>query len=478
MLIFLFSLYCSFHGIGQEASSKIDSIDLRAFVDTLSSSQFEGRGVDNDGQIKTQEFIVDKFKALRLKPFFGDGFLEKFFLHQTDRGKLYVETHNHRLLQNLDQMVYEGAIHHNKTMEREVVFGGYGTEKELNRIAVENRFVMILSRNQEDEFFIKKRLEERDASGLVVFYKDDKSFEAIQLRLHDFYAQKKYEIVERHANTNALFPQLAETVNAFPAICSIKLSGEEVKNVMGLSKSKLVSLASKGKNHHVPPTVMTIHFEQVEKTIETANVIGFVKGEKDTSIVVSAHYDHVGREGNQFFPGADDNASGVAALLELAEEFAQYKHLKYSMIFMATTAEEGGLLGSLYHTEQPDFDPRKIVCNVNIDMISRCDDSHDDCAYLYCIGNDQSEMLDSLVRKADSRFQACSFDYSGNDSDIFYRTDGYNFKKKGVPSILFFAGFHDDYHKPTDTIEKIDFDLLESRTKLICEVIKLIQREL
>jgi Zn-dependent M28 family amino/carboxypeptidase len=248
-----------------------------------------------------------------------------------------------------------------------------------------------------------------------------------------------------------------------------------VKNIIGLSKNKLINQANKGRIKDVPPAIINIHFENVEKTIETANVIGIIRGESDLSIVVSAHYDHMGREDNLYYPGADDNASGVAALLELAEEFAQYKNLKYTMMFLATSAEEGGLLGSLYHTGRADFESDKIVCNLNIDMISRCDDNHTDCHYLYCIGNDHSDMLDSLVMKADELFTPCEFDYTENNSGIFGRSDGYNFQKKGIPSILFFSGFHDDYHQPTDTIDKINFDILESRIRLIGEVIKLIQ---
>ena len=226
----------------------------------------------------------------------------------------------------------------------------------------------------------------------------------------------------------------------------------------------------------MPPTSITIHFDRVETTIETANVVGVIKGEGERSIIISTHYYHVGKDENLNYSGADDNASCVAALLELAEEFAQHANLKYTMVFLATTAEEAGLLGSLYHTGHPDFDPEQVYCSIVIDMISMCDNYHADCEYLYYIGDGQSPALDSLVMEAGLLYPPCVIDNSGNQSGIFARSDAYSFKKKGIPSILFFSGFHDDYHKPTDTMDKINFDILENRIRLISEVIKLLQK--
>ena len=465
------------HGFGQEITSKIDKKDLKHFIKTLTSSKFNGRGLDNDGHIKTQEFIVNRFKELQLEPFLPCGYLEKFSLIQTSRVEIFLNTQNHRKLRNLDRMTFGGEIKHNGEIKREVVFGGYGTENELNQIDVENRFVLILLANPNEENSIGKRLEKHGANGFIVFFKDDKNFDTFKRRMKGF-PEKRYSIAGRsNSITNrydSITNRLDSIINSFPKINSIKIPGAEVKNIMGLSKNTLVNLANKGNIKDVPPALISINFEQVEKTVETANVVGVIRGESDKSIIISAHYDHLGKRETYYYPGADDNASGVAAMLELAEEFAQYRNLKYSMIFLATTAEEGGLLGSRYHVEQADFEPDKIICNFNIDMISRCDNKQTDCKYLYVIGNNQSEMLDSLVRKANKNFPQITF-IPENDSDIFGRSDGHSFKKKGIPSIMFFSGLHDDYHKPTDTMNKINFNILENRIKLISEVIKVLQ---
>ena len=473
LLLFLIISRLSF---GQDTSSKIDKKDLKSFIKTLTSPQFGGRGIDNDGQIKTQEFIANRFKELQLEPFSSDGYLEKISLHQISRGEIFLKTQNNRRLQNFDHMIFLGGIQQNGEIERKVVYGGYGTEEELNQIDVDSCFVLIFLTNSRDEIAINNRLKERNANGIIFFLNNDENYESMKRRLKEYHLRKKYSIVG-YSDTVELSPKLKEILNAMPIINSITVPESEVNNIIGLSKNKLISLADRGKIDEAPQSVIKLNFEQVEKTVETANVIGIIKGKSDKSIIISAHYDHLGEGENLYYPGADDNASGIAALIELAEELAQNGNLNYTMIFLATTAEESGLLGSKYYVEQPDFDPEKVICNVDIDMISRCDDKHTDCKYLYCIGNNKFEMLDSLVREADKHFPNYIFDYSENDSDIFARSDGASFMKKGIPTLMFFSGFHDDYHKPSDTMDKIDFTILENRIKLILEVIKLLQEK-
>ena len=455
---------------GQDIQSKIDQRDLKAFIQTLSSVQFEGRSVDNHGQIKTQDFIVDRYKTLQLEPYSSDGYLEKFNLSQTNKGAIYLKTSKGVKLQNLEQMVYTDDIPSVKTIERQLVFGGYGTEEELNQIDVENRIVMIITNSSSGDYEIKKRLEERKANGLIYFCNDDKPFISVRNLFKNVHLRSKYSIQKQ--NETPTFDSQAEGI---PFFYFIMLREAEVKNVMGLTKKKLVNIADRKRLRSVPVVDVSVHFEDVEKTIETANVLGVIKGESEKTIIVSAHYDHVGKEDDHYYPGADDNASGVAALLELAEEFVQYKDLKYTMVFLALSAEEVGLLGSSYHVNHPDFDPEKVVCNVNMDMISRCDKERSDCNYLYCISNSLSERLDSLVAEADQLFPQCACDYSQNKSGIFNRTDTYNFSRKTIPSLLFFTGLHNDYHTPSDTWDKIDFEVFENRVLLISEILKKIQ---
>jgi len=110
--VLLLILACKSYG--QDVTSKIDQNDLREFIKTLSSIQFEGRSVDNDGQLKTQEFIMDRFKTLQIEPYSSEGYLEKFPLNQTDKGEVYLKTKNGQTLHNYDRMVFTGDIRQSK----------------------------------------------------------------------------------------------------------------------------------------------------------------------------------------------------------------------------------------------------------------------------------------------------------------------------------------------------------------------------
>lgn len=474
--VLLLILFLAGSCFGQEMASKIDKKDLKAFLKTLTSAQFEGRGIDTEGHRKAQAFIADRFEALQLEPFSPDGYLEKFTLNRTYQGDVYMKTQNGKTLLNFDKMVILNGNGLQEETEKEVVFGGFGTQPELEQIDVKGRFVVVSLQKPADQFDIQKRLGRLKASGLIVFHADDKRFESMKRTLKEHHMQKRYSLPNQR-DTLKLNPQFLALLDSIVQINTITIPGAEAKNIMRLSKNRLTKLAQKNKIKQIPSAKIGVKFGRIEDTVETANVAGIIRGESEKTIVISAHYDHVGKEGTTFYPGADDNASGVAALLELAEEFAQCNDLKYTMVFLATSAEENGLLGSYYHVNRPGFNPENVICNINIDMISRCDDKHADCRYLYCIGSNRPETLDSLIARADRHYPNCTFDYSENNSGLASRSDSRSFMQKKIPSILFFSGLHNDYHKPTDTMDKIDFDILESRVRQIGVVIRMLQEE-
>ncbi|WP_460218569.1 M28 family metallopeptidase [Psychroserpens sp. MEBiC05023] len=212
---------------------------------------------------------------------------------------------------------------------------------------------------------------------------------------------------------------------------------------------------------------------------DSQNVIAYVKGSvyPDEVIIISAHSDHEGYTDTEIYNGADDNGSGTAAVLEMAQAFnkaaEQGNRPKRSVVFIHFTGEEVGLNGSRYYTQYPVFSMTNTVANLNIDMIGRVDESHiDDENYVYIIGADRlSTELHYISEEANNQFANLNLDYRLNsDSDpnrYYYRSDHYNFAQKGVPVIFYFNGEHEDYHEPTDTPDKINYPLLEKRTKLI-----------
>lgn len=212
---------------------------------------------------------------------------------------------------------------------------------------------------------------------------------------------------------------------------------------------------------------------------DSQNVIAYVKGSAypDEVIIISAHSDHEGFTDTEIYNGADDNGSGTAAILEMAQAFKKAAQdgfrPKRSVVFLHVTGEEVGLHGSRYYTQYPVFSMANTVANLNIDMIGRVDDAHlDDENYVYIIGADRlSTELHYISEEANAQFTNLNLDYKLNsDSDpnrYYYRSDHYNFAQKGVPVIFYFNGEHEDYHEPTDTPDKINYPLLEKRTKLI-----------
>ncbi len=227
---------------------------------------------------------------------------------------------------------------------------------------------------------------------------------------------------------------------------------------------------------HIPAAYLNAKYN--ENLNDSENILAFIKGSEkpEEILVISAHYDHVGKKNGEIYNGADDDGSGTVALLEMAQAFEQAKKEghgpKRSIMFVHMTGEEHGLHGSRYYSEHPVFPLENTITDINIDMIGRRDEPHSETNnYIYVIGSGRlSTDLYNAVEDANKRFVNLDLDYkydARNDPEQFYyRSDHYNFAKNGIPSVFFFSGVHADYHQPGDKPEKIEYDALEKRTKL------------
>ena len=239
------------------------------------------------------------------------------------------------------------------------------------------------------------------------------------------------------------------------------------------------------KKNGIQPGNANSYFQQFE-VVEygtsigmSENVLGFIEGydKKDEIIVISAHYDHLGKEGKNIYYGADDDASGTATIMMIAKAFAMAKKAGYgprrSILFLNCSGEEKGLLGSEYYTANPVYPLKNTIANLNVDMIGRIDSTHiGDTNYVYLIGSDKlSQDLHFISEKANAMYTNISLDYTFNsDSDpnrFYYRSDHYNFAKNNVPVIFYFSGVHADYHQPTDTPDKILYNKMEKIARLV-----------
>lgn len=227
--------------------------------------------------------------------------------------------------------------------------------------------------------------------------------------------------------------------------------------------------------------------DREEEAIPSKNILGFVEGchetLKDEIIVMSAHYDHIGisqpdETGDMINNGADDNGSGTVTTLALAKTIQQAKEqghcLDRSILFLFVTAEENGLLGSRYYSDNPVFPIEQTVANFNLDMFGRIDYEYEGTGedYIYIIGAEIiSSDLDRLLKQANQQTENITLDMRYNDLDdrnqFYRRSDHWNFGRLGVPFIFFFSGLHDNYHRPSDTVDLIPFDLLTTRARLI-----------
>ena len=254
-----------------------------------------------------------------------------------------------------------------------------------------------------------------------------------------------------------------------------------------LAKTKLKSIEKvvnrirkkKKSQSQVIETILEVNVKNNVNKVQSSNVLGYLEGTdlKDEVLVITAHYDHVGKNGEDIYNGADDDGSGTVAVLELAEAFKMAANDGFkprrSILFMTVTGEEKGLLGSEWYTEFPVFPLKNTVANLNIDMIGRIDEAHEgNDRYVYLIGSDKlSTDLHELSEQANATYTKLALDYTYNSptdpNRFYYRSDHYNFAKNQIPVIFYFSGVHEDYHQPTDTPEKILYPKLAEITKLI-----------
>ena len=212
--------------------------------------------------------------------------------------------------------------------------------------------------------------------------------------------------------------------------------------------------------------------------VKGENVLGYIEGTdlKNELLVITAHYDHLGKKDSLIFNGADDNSSGTASIMEIAEAFMLAKKEGYSprrsVLIMAVSGEEKGLLGSKYYTKKPIYPLKNTIANLNVDMIGRVGNKKDHANYIYLIGSDMlSTELHNISEEVNNKYTQLELDYTFNKEDdpnrYYYRSDHYNFAKNNIPVIFYFNGVHEDYHRPSDTIEKLDFNKIKKISKLI-----------
>ncbi|BAX81999.1 M28 family metallopeptidase [Labilibaculum antarcticum] len=218
------------------------------------------------------------------------------------------------------------------------------------------------------------------------------------------------------------------------------------------------------------------NFSLKYKEVSTENVFAFLPGtdKKEEVLVISAHYDHIGKKDGEIFNGANDNASGTASIIEIARKFQEASDnghkTKRSIVFVAFTGEEKGLYGSKYFTDNPPVPLSKIVGNLNLDMLGRYDQFHDTTDYIYLLGANhlkpKLKVISDSINQISTKLQL-DYKYDTPDNFLYRASDQASFVKHGIPAIFYFNGLHKDYHQASDTAEKIDFQAIKRVSELV-----------
>lgn len=276
-------------------------------------------------------------------------------------------------------------------------------------------------------------------------------------------------------------------VTASPALLSALFEGEKLRAAEAFERAQ----SRKGGDAFElnKDKLLTLTVAANNETLSTQNVVAVWRGSdpklKDEFVAVGAHYDHVGVSAtgaDRIFNGADDDGSGTTALLAMAEALARGQvKTKRSVLFVWHAGEERGLLGSRFFTQFPTVPIDRIVAQLNIDMIGRSRAAGDSGAAnatltgpneIYVIGSKMmSTELGELSERVNKGYLDLAFNYTYDNPDdpnrFFFRSDHYNYARKGIPIIFYFSGVHEDYHRVSDEVSKIDFAKMEKVTRTV-----------
>lgn len=460
----------------------ITEMELKEMLFTYASDSFQGRETGSPGQKKAVNYLKAKYKNMGIPAAKSDGnYFQQVPLQGSGVPNASIQVKGKNYTIGEDFVTFNGP---NKIrLEKvKITYAGYGIEDEnysdYNNLDVKGKVVLIKSgepkntdgtyvisgtneasgtwSNLRKAFDAKITLAKNKGAAGLLFYDSD--------NINVLVSQYNY-MKNRTGGRMQLIPKDEDSFFYF--FINGEIATQLYPNIAFENKPKEIA------------TDLKVEFMGTSNPVDSENVIAWIKGSEKTDeyIVISAHLDHEGIKNDAIYNGADDDGSGTVAILEIAEAFQKaYQEgngPKRSVVFLHVTAEEKGLLGSAYYTENPVFPLSQTVANLNIDMIGRTDPKREgDRNYVYLIGSDRlSKELHNLSEEINTKYTNITLDYKYNDVNdpnrFYYRSDHYNFAKNNVPIIFYFNGTHDDYHRPSDTPDKIEYDLLANRTKLV-----------
>ncbi|GAB3828065.1 M28 family peptidase [Hymenobacter jeollabukensis] len=486
----------------------ITAADLRQHLGILASDAYEGRATGEKGQKMAADYLAARFRELGLTGPVPGGvspYLQPFGLVRyapDGPGQLRVGP---QTFQAGRDFVGFGPSPFRTETKAEPVFLGFGIEtdkySDYAGLDVKGKDLIVLQgeptdgrghyllsgTKQESEWSstFRKAALARDKGARSIFmitFAPGATFGPMAESMGEALSEPGYELTApvRQPLTGFMLTEAPPT-----GIGSYLTSLDLGAALLGIGPQELGQYVVTAYQNQQPPKVVftprafTATLPQLRTELASENVLGLLEGsdKKDEVVVISAHYDHVGIQHDTIYNGADDDGSGTSAVLELAQAFVKAKAEGHgprrSILFLLNAGEERGLLGSDFYTGHPVVPLAQTVTDLNIDMVGRTDKRHSASErYLYLIGSDKlSSGLHALSEAANTKYAKLKLDYFYNDpkdeEKLYYRSDHYNFARHGIPVIFYTSGLHQDYHKATDDVDKIEFDKLADRARLV-----------
>lgn len=464
MVFIVFVIACAFHPGDEDKNPEITAKEIIDHISYLASDELLGRFTGTDACYTAAEYISNDFKTSGLIPFFNGSYYQEFpFIAGIEMGDnnslaFYLAESKKELTRKKDFIT--APFSGKSSVKGELIFAGYGISApkleydDYEGIDVKGKIVVVMRYHPEydnphskfDEFaaFRFKATVARDKGALGIIFVNG-------------YAPKDDE-----DNLMKFSYDRGASIKDFPAV-HVKREIIDLlfkqNGLVFIDFQKQISDSKKPASFLFKNSKVELNTEVNEINKVSWNVAGYIEGSdpvlKDEFVVIGAHFDHLGMgetgslyrgDEPQVHNGADDNASGTSGVLELAEKFASLK-VKRSMIFVAFSGEELGLLGSAYFVNNLPFDFKGIVSMINLDMIGRLNDENQLIVY----GTGTSTSYKDLLNESNHDNLKLAFNDEG-----YGPSDHSSFYGKEIPVLFFFTGTHTDYHRPSDDSDKIN----------------------
>lgn len=444
----------------------IDSARYQKSVKLLSEPRMKGRATGSPELERAASWIAGQFKKAGLKPAANGTYYQRFSVTTNavlgKRNSLVASGSTLEFQKDFQPFNFSG----NGTTSAAVVFAGYGitapeyTYDDYSGADVKDKIVLLL-RHEPQEFDEKSVF-----AGKVYTTHAQLTNKAVNARFHGAKAVIFVNDISNHTDADSLDRFSSNVGPNSPDIPFVQVRAEVADKWLAMAGTSLKAWISevdkdlKPKPLPIPGLTVELAADVVRQKKDVPNVAAYLPGETDEYVIVGAHYDHIGmgeqssmspsEAGKAVHHGADDNASGSAGLVELAYHLAARPKMKRGVLFLAFSGEELGLLGSNYYANHPLLPLEKAVAMLNMDMIGRIKDKK-----VFIGGTATGDGFKPILDKAKLNTRLV---LDASDQGGFGSSDHFSFTVKSVPVLFFFSGLHSDYHRPSDTWDKINQD--------------------